>query len=87
MHNNTTAQPATPAKSLNDSWLTVKLLAQAEPAFTESAIRNQIHNASDRQSSKGTIKGNGLSPHIRRLGSKVLISHGGFISWIAGSAQ
>lgn len=75
-------QPTTPAKSLNDSWLTIKLLAQAEPAFTEAAIRNQVFNAADRQSSKGLISGNGLAPHIRRVGSKVLINHGGFLSWI-----
>lgn len=74
-------------KSLNDSWLTIKLLAQSEPAFTEAAIRNQIFNATDRQSSKGLIPGNGLAPHIRRVGSKVLINHGGFLLWIAGGAK
>ncbi|MDP2828109.1 MAG: hypothetical protein Q8O37_05840 [Sulfuricellaceae bacterium] len=76
-----------PAKSLNDSWLTTKLLAQAEPAFTEAAIRNQVFNAADRQSSKGKISGNGLAPHIRHVGAKVLINHGGFLSWIAGGAK
>lgn len=75
------------AKSLNDSWLTIKLLAQAEPAFTESAIRNHVFNAADRQSSKGLVPGNGLAPHIRRVGSKVLINHGGFLSWISGEAK
>lgn len=75
------------AKSLNDSWLTIKLLAQAEPAFTEAAIRNQVFNSADRQSSKGRISGNGLAPHIRRVGSKVLINHGGYLSWIAGGAK
>lgn len=80
-------QATNSAKSLNDSWLTIKLLAQAEPAFTEAAIRNQVFNAAPRKSSKGTIKGNGLAPHIRRVGSKVLINHGGFLSWIAGGAK
>lgn len=80
-------QVLTTAKSLNDSWLTVKLLAQAEPAFTEAAIRNLIFNADDRQSSKGKIPGNGLAPHIRRVRSKVLINHGGFLTWIAGGAK
>jgi hypothetical protein len=75
------------AKSLFDSWLTIKLLAQAEPAFTEPAIRNHVFNAAPRQSSKGPIPGNGLAPHIRRVGSKVLISHGGFLSWIDGSGS
>lgn len=80
-------QTTNPAKSLNDSWLTIKLLAQAEPAFTEAAIRNQVFNAADRQSSKGKIPGNGLAPHIRRIGAKVVINHGGFLAWIAGGAQ
>lgn len=80
-------QPAIAAKSLNDSWLTIKLLAQAEPAFTEAAIRNHVFNANDRQSSRGTIPGNGLAPYIRRIGSKVLINHGGFLSWIEGGAK
>lgn len=80
-------QPITTAKSINDSWLTVKLLAQAEPAFTEAAIRNQVFNAASRKSSKGEIAGNGLAPHIRRVGTKVLINHGGFLSWIAGGAK
>ena len=77
----------TAAKSLNDSWLTIKLLAEAEPAYTEPALRNIVFYASDRKSSKGVIPGNGLAPHIRRVGAKVLINHGGFISWIAGGAK
>lgn len=80
-------QPTSAAKSLNDSWLTIKLLAQAELAFTEAAIRNHVFNAADRQSSKGQLPGNGLAPHIRRVGSKVLINHGGFLSWIAGGVK
>ena len=77
-------QTAIATKSLNDSWLTTKLLAQAEPAFTEAAIRNHVFNADPRKFSKGAIKGNGLAPHIRRVGSKVVINHGGFLSWIDG---
>ena len=73
-------------KSINDSWLTIKLLAQAEPSYTEAAIRNHIFKASIRKSSKGSIPGNGLAVHIRRVGSKVLINHGGFLSWIEGVA-
>ena len=80
-------QAHTATKSLHDSWLTVKLLSQAEPAFTEAAIRNHVFNANERQSSRGTIPGNGLASHIRRIGSKVLINHGGFLSWIDGGAK
>ena len=75
------------AKSLNDSWLTIKLLSQAEPAFSQSALRYLVFNAADRQSSNGPILGNGLAPHIRRVGAKVLLNHGGFLSWIDGSAH
>ena len=64
------------------NWLTVKLLSQAAPAFTPAAIRNLIFLSADRKTSKGIIKGNGLAPHIRRIGAKVLISHEGFLSWI-----
>ena len=82
-----TNQPTNAAKSINDSWLTIKLLAQAEPAFTEAAIRNLIFLAVSRKTSKGTIAGNGLAPHIRRVGSKVLVNHGGFLGWIAGGSK
>ena len=67
------------------NWLTVKLLSESEPAFTPAAIRNLVFNAPDRRTSKGIIKGNGLAPHIRRIGAKVLINHAGFLSWIDAS--
>lgn len=75
------------AKSPWDTWLTVNLLAEAEDAFTPAAIRSHIFNATPRKTSKGIIPGNGLAPHIRRIGVKVLINHGGFLSWIDGSGQ
>lgn len=71
----------------NDTWLTVKLLAEAEQAFTQNAIRNLIFKAEDRVSSLGVIPGNGLKPHIRRIGKKVLINHGGFRAWLAGGGK
>lgn len=74
------------AKSLNETWLTPKLLAETEPSFTESAIRSYIFYAKPRKSSKGEIQGNGLEPHIRRVGSKILINHGGFLSWISNGS-
>ena len=64
------------------TWLTVKLLSQAMPAFSTAAIRNLVFNAPDRKTSRGIIKGNGLAPHIRRIGAKVLINREGFLSWI-----
>lgn len=64
------------------SWLTISLLAKIEPAFTPASLRNLVFLAADRKTSKGEIKGNGLAPHIRRIGSKVLINHAGFLAWI-----
>ena len=63
-------------------WLTVNLLSATEPSFTNAAIRNLIFLSADRKTSKGVIKGNGLAPHIRRIGAKVLINHEGFLNWI-----
>lgn len=55
-------------------WATAKALAhQMRDAFTESSIRWHIFNA----------KQNGLEPHIRRIGRKVLINVAGFRQWIA----
>lgn len=64
------------------SWLTVKLLSEAEPAFSTAALRNLIFLSSDRKSSKGIVRGNGLAPYIRRVGAKVVINREGFLSWI-----
>lgn len=71
----------------NTSWVTTKLLAAAQPAFTEASLRNLIFKASSRKTSRGGIKGNGLSPHIRRVGKKVLINYEGFMTWIDGGAK
>jgi hypothetical protein len=68
--------------STQPNWLTVNLLSEAVPAFSPAAIRNLIFKSADRKTSKGIIKGNGLAPHIRRIGAKVLINHQGFLSWI-----
>lgn len=64
------------------NWLTVNLLSKEVPAFSPAAIRNLVFKSADRKTSKGIIKGNGLAPHIRRIGAKVLINHQGFLSWI-----
>ncbi|MDO9151221.1 MAG: hypothetical protein Q7U33_07585, partial [Methylotenera sp.] len=52
------------------NWLTVNLLSESVPAFSPAAIRNLIFKSADRKTSKGVIKGNGLAPHIRRIGAK-----------------
>lgn len=74
-------------KSLHDTWLTLKQLADKEQAFSLSALRNLVFKAEDRVCSRGTIPGNGLAPHIRRVGTKLLINHGGFLDWIKGGAK
>lgn len=76
------SQNATSLESSKNSWLTIKLLAAKEPSFTEAAIRNLVFKAAERKSSFGAIPGNGLGPHIRRVGRKVLINHQGFLSWL-----
>ena len=60
--------------NLNTSpeWATPKKLAAIEDAFSESSIRWHVFNA----------KRNGLDPHIRRIGRKVLVNVAGFREWI-----
>ena len=54
-------------------WATAKALAhQMRDAFTEPSIRWHTFNA----------KRNGLEPHIRRIGRKVLVNVAGFHAWI-----
>jgi len=54
-------------------WATPKQIPTLEPAFTEPAIRWHIFQAPH----------NGLEPHIRRVGRKVLVNVKGFRNWIA----
>lgn len=63
---------------------TVKQFAAIQPAFTEAAIRNQVFKAESRQSSKGTIPGNGLIEcgAIIRVGRRVLIDGEKFLGWV-----
>lgn len=64
-------------------WRTVSGLADAlnagsrRPVFTTHAIRHYVRFAET----------NGLAPHVRRLGRKILIDENGFRAWIdeAGS--
>lgn len=59
--------------STTPEWATPKKLSVVEDSFTESSIRWHVFNA----------KRNGLEPHIRRIGRKVLINVAGFRQWIA----
>ncbi len=67
----TTRTQAAPAKA----FVTVNQLADMpEMPFTVGAIRMQIARAEQ----------NGLAPHIRRVGRRVLIDLPGYIAWIEG---
>lgn len=49
----------------------------SKPTFTPHSIRHLIREADS----------NGLAPHIKRLGRKVLIDEEGFNGWLASSNQ
>ena len=63
---------------------TVEQFSQRNPAFTPHALRNLIFKADERQSTKGTIPGNGLieAGAIVRVGRKVLIVESRFFDWV-----
>jgi hypothetical protein len=42
------------------------------PTFTDHAVRHYVRHADE----------NGLAPHVRRLGRKILISQSGFMHWL-----
>lgn len=44
------------------------------PTFTSHAIRHYVRHCQD----------NGLAPHVRRLGRKILVSESGFLAWLDG---
>jgi hypothetical protein len=65
-------------------YFTVEQFSNFNPAFTEASLRNLIFKATDRQSTKGLIAGNGLleAGAIIRIGRKVLIHEERFFKWI-----
>ena len=62
--------------------LTVRQFADKHPAFSQSALRNYLFLADDRKTSKGNIKGNGLSIAVVRIGRKLLIDEAKFYQWV-----
>jgi len=74
MQNITTAQPRT--------LLTVRQFADKHPAFPQGSLRNLIFLAENRQTSKGTIKGNGLDVALVRIGRKLLIDEAMLFLWV-----
>ena len=76
------------AKRANDDsaafgWRSVEALAErlnagaSAPTFTPHALRHYVRNADQ----------NGLAPHVRRLGRKVLIHEPGFLAWLGGDQE
>ena len=63
---------------------TVEQFSYDNPAFTQASLRNLIFKAAVRQTSIGTIKGNGLieTGVIKRIGRKVLIDEIKFYQWV-----
>ena len=75
---------AKPIRSL----LTVRMLHEHYPAWTEAALRALILNAEDRKNSRGeTICGNGLGFAIVRCAGKVLIDEALFLEWVAAQSM
>jgi len=69
------------------SLYTVRQLSLAEPAYSESSLRNLIYNAESRASTKGEIPGNGLieAGALIRCGRKVLLDRAKFLTWARGA--
>ena len=66
------------------TYLTVRQFSERNPAFTEPSVRNLVFKADSRESSFGTIPGNGLleAGAIIRIGRKVLIHEARFFAWL-----
>jgi hypothetical protein len=64
-------------------WRSIPALADAlnagasRPVFTHNSLRHYVRFA----------QMNGLAPHIRRLGRKILIDEIGFRNWIDGQGR
>ena len=66
------------------AYRTVRQFSERNPAFTEPSVRNLVFKADSRESSLGTIPGNGLleAGAIIRIGRKVLIHEARFFAWL-----
>ncbi len=77
------------APSSSNAYVNVRQFSERNPAFTEPSVRNLIFKADQRESSLGTIPGNGLieAGAIVRIGRKVLISEQRFFAWVEGQRK
>ncbi len=78
------AYPEVPTLPPCQTLYKVDQFAEAEPAYTAAALRNLVFKAEPRESSKGTIPGNGLIEcgAIVRCGRKILIHREKFLAWV-----
>jgi hypothetical protein len=82
MPRRTTAPAAAPADTDTPAaapiWRSIPALAErinagaTRPTMTTHAIRHYVRTAAE----------NGLAPHVRRLGRKVLVDERGFMRWL-----
>lgn len=68
--------------SISRSLLTVRQFSEKHPAFSQASIRYLIFQSKPRESSRGTVPGNGLDRALLRLGKRVLIDEFKFFAWL-----
>jgi hypothetical protein len=73
----------------NLSFRTVATFSDRYPEFSRASLRNLIFKAETRESSMGSIPGNGLLEcgAIVRLGRRVLINEAKFLAWVASGGR
>ena len=65
------------------NWRSIPALAERlnagadHPTLTSHALRHYVRDANR----------NGLAPHIRRLGRKILVNESGFLDWLEGRSN
>lgn len=64
--------------------LTISQFSERNPAFSQSALRNLVFKADEREGANGKISGNGLieAGALIRIGRKVLIDEDRFFAWV-----
>lgn len=64
--------------------LTISQFAERNPAFSQSALRNLVFKAEEREGANGKIPSNGLieAGAIVRIGRKVLVDEARFFEWV-----
>jgi len=75
---------AFPELSPRPTYFTVAQFSERNPVFTEPAVRNLVFKADPRESTLGTIPGNGLieAGAVLRVGRKILIHEQKFFAWV-----